>query len=191
MSIFPSLPLYTERLQLRPLSDADLAGLFSFRSNPETMRYWSSPPTTNISEVEKTITEAQKSFETGEYLALSILRKSDDRFVGFCTLFDFHRSNQRAEVGYGLDRPFWGQGYMNEALIRLVQYAFDELSLNRLEADIDPRNIASAKTLKRLGFVKEGHLRERWIVAGEVSDSDIYGLIRKDWLKHFQIGDTE
>ena len=70
---------------------------------------------------------------------------------------------------------------MHEALVRLVGYAFGELGLHRLEADIDPRNAASARSLARLGFRKEGTLRERWIVAGEVSDSDLYGLLGTEW----------
>jgi RimJ/RimL family protein N-acetyltransferase len=53
--------------------------------------------------------------------------------------------------------------------------------LNRIEADIDPRNVASARSLERLGFSKEGHLRQRWIVNGEVSDSAFYGLLLSDW----------
>jgi len=53
--------------------------------------------------------------------------------------------------------------------------------LNRIEADIDPRNPASAKTLECLGFQKEGLLRERWIVSDEVSDTAYYGLLRQEW----------
>ena len=73
---------------------------------------------------------------------------------------------------------------MNEALRALIGYGFEHLNLNRIEADIDPLNEASLKTVKRLGFVREGLLRERWIVNGEISDSVIYGLIRKDWQVH-------
>ena len=70
---------------------------------------------------------------------------------------------------------------MNEALQTLVAYAFTTLNLNRLEADIDPRNTASAKTLERLGFQQEGYLRERWIVGDEISDTAFYGLLRREW----------
>jgi RimJ/RimL family protein N-acetyltransferase len=70
---------------------------------------------------------------------------------------------------------------MHEALQEVLRYAFETLDLNRLEADIDPRNLASARTLERLGFQKEGHLRERWIVSGEVSDTWLYGLLRREW----------
>ena len=70
---------------------------------------------------------------------------------------------------------------MQEALLALIQYGFSELRLNRIEADIDPMNLASARCLERLGFKLEGMLRERWIVAGVVSDSAMYGLLASDW----------
>jgi RimJ/RimL family protein N-acetyltransferase len=70
---------------------------------------------------------------------------------------------------------------MQEALGALLDFGFGELDLNRIEADIDPRNSASARTLERLGFTKEGYLRERWIVGEEVSDTAIYGLLRREW----------
>jgi RimJ/RimL family protein N-acetyltransferase len=70
---------------------------------------------------------------------------------------------------------------MHEALKGVVDYAFNVLDLNRIEADIDPRNGSSARSLQRLGFTQEGLLRERWIVGLEVSDSAIYGLLRHDW----------
>ncbi len=77
--------------------------------------------------------------------------------------------------------PAWGQGYMNEALSGLIDYAFAELNLNRIEADIDPRNESSRRVLERLKFVREGYLRERWIVGEEVSDTALYGLLQREW----------
>jgi RimJ/RimL family protein N-acetyltransferase len=70
---------------------------------------------------------------------------------------------------------------MYEALARLIDYAFSELGLNRLEADVDPDNVASTRLLKKLGFGLEGRLKQRWIVNGRVSDSEIYGLVREDF----------
>jgi ribosomal-protein-alanine N-acetyltransferase len=64
---------------------------------------------------------------------------------------------------------------------RLLQYGFEDLHLHRVEADTDPRNVASGRALERLGFKLEGHLRERWIVGDEISDTALYGLIRSDW----------
>ena len=71
---------------------------------------------------------------------------------------------------------------MHEALGALLIHAFGKLALHRVEADIDPRNAASARSLERLGFQREGLLRERWIVAGQVSVTALYGLLARDWL---------
>jgi RimJ/RimL family protein N-acetyltransferase len=90
--------------------------------------------------------------------------------------------SRRAEIGYSLAAEAWGQGYMNEALTALLDRGFSEFALNRVEADVDPRNTASIKCLARLGFALEGLLRQRWIVGGEVSDSAIYGLLRDEWV---------
>lgn len=73
-------------------------------------------------------------------------------------------------------------GHATEALHALIDHAFGPLDYNRLEADIDPRNAASARVLERLGFKREGLLRDRWIVNGEISDTEMYGLLRKEWL---------
>jgi RimJ/RimL family protein N-acetyltransferase len=63
----------------------------------------------------------------------------------------------------------------------LLQWAFDTLDLNRVQAETDTRNAASARVLEKLGFVREGTLREDCVVNGEVSDSWVYGLLRRQW----------
>jgi RimJ/RimL family protein N-acetyltransferase len=90
-------------------------------------------------------------------------------------------SNGRAEIGYAIGSDYWGKGYMNEALTALIAHAFEVLDLRRLEADVDPRNTRSIRTLERLGFQREGFLRERWHVCGEIQDAFFYGLLRREW----------
>jgi ribosomal-protein-alanine N-acetyltransferase len=175
------LVLAADRVRLRTLAASDTTALFEMFSHKEVMRYWSRPAMTERAQAEALFQQVLADYETGNSLPLAIERHSDSAFVGNCTLHHFHEASRRAEIGYALARPFWGQGYMHEALQALLGYAFDGLDLNRLEADIDPRNAASARSLERLGFQKEGHLRERWIVAGEVSDTGFYGLLRSDW----------
>jgi RimJ/RimL family protein N-acetyltransferase len=69
---------------------------------------------------------------------------------------------------------------MSEAAHAVIDHGFNTVGLRRLEADIDPRNLGSAKLLERLGFVREGLLRERWVVGDEISDSALYGLLKRD-----------
>ena len=60
--------------------------------------------------------------------------------------------NRRCEIGYALASRHWGEGYATEALRAAIRHGFDALNLNRIEADIDPRNIGSARVLEKLGF---------------------------------------
>jgi RimJ/RimL family protein N-acetyltransferase len=89
--------------------------------------------------------------------------------------------NKRAEIGYALGREHWGHGFMHEALVGLIGFAFGELKLHRLEADVDPRNMRSMRSLARLGFKQEGVLRERWHVNGEIQDTALCGLLCHEW----------
>ena len=181
MIAFADAVLTTARVRLRWFTEADAPALYVLYSNPEVARYLSRPPMTDPAQAERLLRNALDDYGTGLALPFAIERSEDGAFVGNCTLFHFHEASRRAEIGYSLARPFWGRGYMHEALGALVGYAFDVLDLNRLEADIDPRNAGSEKSLLRLGFRKEGLLRERWIVSGEVSDTGFYGLLRSDW----------
>ena len=168
-------------IRLRLLADADAPALFGVFSDPDVMRYWSAPPMTDPAQAAQMVRDAQAAYATGESLRIGVERKCDAALVGTCSLFAFHATSRRAELGYALGRSYWGQGLMHAALRALVRHAFERIGLQRLEADIDPRNAASARSLERLGFVREGLLRDRWIVNGEVSDSAYYGLLRSDW----------
>ena len=182
MQPFDQLTLDTPRLHLRPLTAADAEALFRLHTDPQVMRYWSTPPWAGIEQAVAMIETDREALPAGQHLRLALtLRGGDDSLVGTGSLFNFHEASRRAEIGYALERSAWGRGLMHEALSALVGFAFETLDLNRLEADIDPRNSASAKSLARLGFVQEGFLRERWIVGDEVSDTALYGLLRSAW----------
>ena len=181
MRPFDQVALETERLVLRPFVPADAGALFQVFADPEVMRYWSTAPWPSVDRAHEMIARDQVALHAGEYLRLALELRATSELIGMCTLFNFVAQCRRAEVGYGMSRRHWGHGFMHEALTALLEFGFGELDLNRVEADIDPRNVASAKSVERLGFVKEGHLRERWIVEGEVSDSSLYGLLRSDW----------
>lgn len=178
---FQPVALDTGRLRLRWMTAADAANLYGVYSDPAVARYLSRPAFTELAQAEKMAANVVAGYADGSGVNFGIERKDDGAFLGNCMLFGFHRESRRAEIGYSMARAYWGQGYMHEALRALIDYAFGPLGLNRLEADIDPRNANSAKSLERLGFTAEGVLRERWIVAGEVSDTAYYGLLRKEW----------
>ena len=178
---FSELTLSSPRLHLRPLVLADAPFLFALRGDPVVQRYGSAPPWTELQQAVDRIGEYQRDMAAGLAVQLALVRREDDALIGTCTLFHLDAQCRRAEVGYALVVGAWGRGYANEAVVALLDWGFAQLGLNRVEADIDPRNASSARVLERLGFVREGHLRERWIVGGEVCDSLIYGLLASGW----------
>jgi RimJ/RimL family protein N-acetyltransferase len=181
MASFSELILRTPRLTLRPPVAADADAVYAMRSDPVVQRYGSHPPWTDPAAAVAWIARNDRGMAEGEHAQLAIERRDDGVVVGTCTLYAIDTACRRAEVGYALARPHWGRGYANEAVTALLDWGFEQLGLNRVEADIDPRNAPSQRALERLGFVREGHLRERWIVGGEVCDSWIYGLLRAEW----------
>jgi RimJ/RimL family protein N-acetyltransferase len=102
-------------------------------------------------------------------------------FIGWCSLNRWNPDYRSASLGYCFGDAAWGHGYATEAARALLRWAFDTLDLNRVQAETDTRNVASARVLEKLGFVREGTLREDCVVNGEVSDSWVYGLLRREW----------
>lgn len=183
MSAFEHITLETARLHLRPLRGIDAPALLEMHADPVFTQYWSAAPWDSIEQAYSMIARDAAAMAAGEYLRLGLENKEDRVLIGTCTLFNLNQQCRRAEIGYGLDRQHWSQGYMNEALLALLTYGFGDMQLNRVEADIDPDNLGSARCLERLGFIREGLLRERWIVEGKVSDTALYGLLLSDWQK--------
>lgn len=169
------------RVILRWISEEDVDALYAIFSNPEVMRYWSTTPLLDKDAATALLTDIHDSFNRRTLMKWGVARRDNDELIGTATLFNLDLTHRRAEVGYALGRAYWGKGYIQEALQALLAYAFGELGLHRIEADVDPRNAASIRTLERLGFQREGYLRERWQVGGEIQDGLFYGLLRPDW----------
>jgi ribosomal-protein-alanine N-acetyltransferase len=177
----PTPTLHTTRLLLRPFTPADTDAIFALHSNKHILRYWDSAPWQERAQAERFIARSKEFEQEGTAARLAIERGADGVFIGHCTLFDWTPAYRSAKLGYCLDDVAWGQGFATEAASALLHWAFARLDLNRVQAEADTRNIASARVLEKLRFVREGTLREDCIVDGEISDSWVYGLLRRDW----------
>ena len=177
-----SLPIITApRVVLRWISEEDIDALYEVFSDPQVVRYWSSGPLPNREAAAAMQREIAASNENNTMLKWGLALRESNRVIGTTTLFNLNLDNGRAEVGYAMGSAYWGKGYMHEALQALLKHAFEVMQLRRLEADVDPRNAASIRTLERLGFQREGFLRERWHVCGEIQDALFFGLLRREW----------
>ncbi|WP_052575075.1 GNAT family N-acetyltransferase [Arenimonas metalli] len=173
--------LVAPRLQLRWIEPADLDDLYGVFSDPDVTRYWSHLAWTSPDEATIYLEAIHQGFQQGNLFQWGIALRGDDRIIGSTTLYDIDHAQGRAELGFALARDHWGRRYAREALTVLLDHAFGPMAMRRIEVDVDPRNLPSLRTLEALGFRREGYLRQRWQVGGELQDSVLMGLLANDW----------
>ncbi|GAA4671455.1 GNAT family protein [Streptomyces chumphonensis] len=173
--------LHTARLRLRPFTDADAESLFALHRSARVMRYWDSPPWRDPARADRFIAVCRRVAADGTGARLAVDRVQDGAFVGWCALTDWDPVHRSASLGYCLVDALWGRGYATEVAHAVLRWGFDTWDLNRVQAETDTRNEASARVLEKVGFVREGTLREDCVVNGEVSDTWVFGLIRREW----------
>lgn len=172
--------LETPRLVLRQLELRDVSALFGVFSDGRVTRYTSHPPFAAIQDAEELLTRIDCGRLGDVFYEWGIADRKTDVVVGTVTLFHWERAHHRADLGYAVAADLWNRGFGTEAVGRAIEYAFLELDLHRLEADVDPRNVGSLRLLEKLGFVREGFRPHTYLVDGEWQDSVLLGLLRPD-----------
>lgn len=171
----------TERLRLQPLDASHVDGLWAVHGDEVVTRFLPSPTWHSGEDATVWFARHVKMHTDGRVRRWAVLDKAGDRPIGDCMLFNFDDVSRRAEVGFVLGRADWGRGAMREAVDALLRAGFGPLGLRRIEAFADPRNIASDRLLRAVGFTHEGCLRQRVVIKGETPDSNAYGLLRDEW----------
>lgn len=175
---FPTLS--TERLELRQITENDETDLFQLQSNAQVMKHIALPLKT-IEESAAKIKFYQELLLKQEVINWAITLKTDNKLIGIILLKAIDCKNHRAEVGYMLHPDFWRKGIAQEALTCVLDFGFNTLNFHSLAAIIDPYNTASEKILVKNGFVKEGHLKENYLLGDKFLDSGVYSLLKSNY----------
>jgi ribosomal-protein-alanine N-acetyltransferase len=182
MNMGNELPsLKTERLILRPLSLLDLEFVFHHFSDPEVNRYLLDEEPVTTREQAQAIIDFYSLPERKSYNRWVILKKTDARAIGTCGYHQWQVVHHRAEIGYDLEKASWQQGIMTEALRAMLSYGFERMGLNRVEALVYIENDASIRLLERLGFQKEGLLRQYFRREDTYYDHWLLSLLKVEW----------
>jgi len=171
--------LKTRDLCLRPLAETDADGMFALLSDAETVKYWNNQPITDSGQAAQKLKEDMESDAKSNSISWALTQHEQDKMIGRCVLFDYDHVNHRAEIGFMLNRNYWRQGLMRQALETVIHFGFEKLGLHRIEADVDPGNKGSLALLEKLGFEREGLFRERWLICGEWKDSVMLALLKQ------------
>ena len=112
-----------------------------------------------------------------------IAKKGNNKLIGSCGFNYWNRDHARAEISYDLHKKYWGKGIITKAVRAIVGYAFTQMELHRIEATVTPTNQASLRVLRKVGFKKEGVLREQKFLHGKFYDAIILSLLQKEYFK--------
>jgi [ribosomal protein S5]-alanine N-acetyltransferase len=125
------------------------------------------------------IENSKKARVEGKRYDFGVFLVNSDSLIGSIGLYKFEPT-EKCILGYSLDQQHHGKGYATEAVRLIVDFAFHEVGLHRIEAGVMPRNVASAKVLEKVGFTREGLARESLKIKGVWEDHYIYSLLEKD-----------
>lgn len=131
-------------------------------------------------EAEEIVAWCETIWQEERGLRWGVTRRGDRTVIGTCGFHNWVHGDHRADVGYDLLPAYWGQGLMREALTAVLRHGFQVMELHRIQAMVDPRNNRSQRLLERLGFTREGVLREWRFYKGEFWDEICYALLEQD-----------
>lgn len=178
---FPALE--TRRLNLIQISQNHVQDLYELLSDPLVAEYDYFYPVEDLVKVEEFINRYSEEIDSNSEITWGITLKENGELIGTCCLGNFESYSKRSEIGYAIKRKEWNKGYATEALEGIIEYGFKNIELNRIEATITPGNDSSVKVLEKLNFKKEGHVRERDYLKGQLVDGIIMGLLRREYEK--------
>ena len=174
--------LRTERLVLREVTPKDVAWYFRHFNTWEIVDGQEYPGPKNLEVARRELKfYFTDNFRKGAGIRWGITLKGSDELIGSAGLYKLVPKTSQAETGYDLDPEYWGQGIMTEAMTAIIEHAFDTMKVNRIEAYVSPRNKGSQGLVRRLGFRKEGVLREHDFYKGKFTDDFLYALLKRDW----------
>ena len=177
--VFPELE--TERFKLEQLGLDDLNAMFQIKSTPAVTHSYGRDPHTSLLQTESWIRIIIDNYRERKSLVWKIVDKTDGRIAGAVTLWNMDLESLMSEIGYELHPDYWRKGVMTETLNCLLDLLFGEFGLNRVEACPLQHNLASVKLLEKVGFLKEGTLKERVYFQGRFLDQYYYGLLKSEW----------
>jgi ribosomal-protein-alanine N-acetyltransferase len=178
---FPALT--TSRLQLRQLQATDVEALFAMKSRSEVTTAYGQEPHQSLDDTHAWMQRLQAFYERREAIFWCVVLKEEDTVIGSCTLWNFDTGFHCAEIGYELNPVYGQRGVMTEAALAILNHAFMEFGLHRIEALTMAKNEPSKRLLLKLGFTCEGNLRQRLFFRDSFEDQLYFGLLIDDWLK--------
>ncbi|WP_199880657.1 GNAT family N-acetyltransferase [Bacillus massiliglaciei] len=178
--IFPLLE--TERLYLQEINHSHEKALFDILTKKEVVEYYGSGPLLSYKDAKLAVNQFQNGFLNKQSIRWGLVMKENRSFIGTVGLNQLNYRHKRAEIGYELHPDFWKRGLASEAVRSVIEYAFNQAGMMRIGAVAYPQNERSCLLLRKMGFEKEGMLRNYIFHRGSSRDVYVFSLTREEWM---------
>lgn len=183
-TLFDTFPtLHNDSIELGKIEPAHLDDLHEIYSNDRVFDYCGIIPKQNKDTVKKMIGHFERDYNKKSRVKWGILIPDSSRkLAGIAEVYDINSKVNMMSIGYFLNEDYWGQGIATKAVQLLTRYLFEQVGVNRLQAEVMPANGASKTVLQKNGFMLEGTLRQATVWSGKgVVDLEIYGLLKEEY----------
>jgi [ribosomal protein S5]-alanine N-acetyltransferase len=174
--MFPILE--TNRLHLREIKPEDAQSIYDCFSKDEVTQYYGQETLTTLEQAQQFVAFFEKNYQEKRGIRWGIQIKGESTLIGTIGFNAWSPKNKRAEIGYELHPAHWRKGYATEAVSKVISYGFEELALTRIGAVVFTDNKPSNDLLVKLGFAKEGILRNYMYQNGNPYDTNVYSLLK-------------
>lgn len=172
--------LETNRLVLRKITKDDANSILRYLSDKEVMKYYGLNPFTSLDDALEEISWYQSIYENKTGIRWGITLKDQGIVVGSCGFHGTVSQHYRTDIGFELSKEQWGKGIAFEAVEAIIKYGFEHLNFHRIQALIEPPNLSSQKLVEKLGFIREGLMRNYEFAGGKFDDLYMYSLLKQD-----------
>jgi [ribosomal protein S5]-alanine N-acetyltransferase len=181
-ALFNGLPILTsETITLKKIEEENLNELFDIYSNERVFEYCGIIPKHNKDTVKKMIGHFERDYHKKSRVKWGIFQNEGNKLVGIMEAMEFNSKVYMVTIGYYLAESSWGKGIATESVRLLIEFLFNKVHVNRIQAEVMPPNANSKKVLLKNGFLKEGTLRQATLWSGKgIVDLEIYGLLREE-----------
>lgn len=176
--MFPILE--TKRLILREITLQDAASIYEYLSMLEVTRYYGRENLENLEQAEEIVALFDMNYRERRGIRWGIVRKDTGQFIGTVGFHSWIPRHRRAEIGYEVHPDHWRNGYASEAIREAITFGQNTMELRRIGAVTFINNDASGQLLLKLGFEKEGLLRDYMVHQGESHNAFVYSLIHQE-----------
>ncbi len=179
--------LKTSRCTLRYVSLSDAPSILHLYSNPKVIRYTEHHyPMQNLSEAEYAIDFYRRGYDEGWMYRWGIILNESNRLIGTAGLHRINHDHKFTNIGYEINSPYWNKGISTEVVKVLTEYGFQTFDLHRIEAELIPQNIGSARVVQKNGYQYEATRKQRLRKHTQYYDIDVYGILRNEWKALYQ-----